>query len=220
MHFLTPEAPTYSMRAHGGLPAYAGGVRGPVTEQACREYLMQLRWRRGFTCPRCGGQTSTCRESPRCMARIRHVCPSTSRRFWVRLRRGLYSSPFLWGMLTSTFPVSGTVCKQPGRYTKRFGPAIAGGNSVILKPATDTPLVALKFTQPRRAVRVSWHFTSWCNNYSCEHRGVLIFRNRSRPGSSRKHEVAVHRVAAPGRSMKMRPKEAGVPLASPDRGGS
>ena len=25
MH-LTPEAPTYSMRAHGGLPAYAGGV--------------------------------------------------------------------------------------------------------------------------------------------------------------------------------------------------
>ena len=27
-----------------------------VTEQACREYLMQLRWRRGFTCPRCGGQ--------------------------------------------------------------------------------------------------------------------------------------------------------------------
>ena len=29
----------------------------------------------------------------------------------------------------------------------KVGPAIAGGNSVILKPATDTPLVALKFTQ-------------------------------------------------------------------------
>ena len=27
-----------------------------VTEQACREYLMQLRWPRGFACPRCGGQ--------------------------------------------------------------------------------------------------------------------------------------------------------------------
>ena len=53
-----------------------------------------------------------------------------------------------------------------------------------------------------------------------ELRGVLIFRNRSRPGSSRKDEVAVHRVAAPRRSMKMRPKEGGVPLASPDRGGS
>ena len=25
-----------------------------VTEQACREYLMQLRWPRGFACPRCG----------------------------------------------------------------------------------------------------------------------------------------------------------------------
>ena len=124
-------------------------------------------------------------------------------------------------MPTSRFPEFGTVCEQPGRYTKRSGPAIAGGNSVILKPATDTPLVAPKFTQPRSAVRVSWHFTSWCNNYSCEHRGVLIFRNRSRPGSNRKHEVAVHRVAAaPLRSMKMRPKEAGVPVASPARGGS
>ena len=29
----------------------------------------------------------------------------------------------------------------------KVGPAIAGGNSVILKPATDTPLVALKFVQ-------------------------------------------------------------------------
>jgi len=29
----------------------------------------------------------------------------------------------------------------------KVGPAIAGGNSVILKPATDTPLVALKFAQ-------------------------------------------------------------------------
>ena len=29
----------------------------------------------------------------------------------------------------------------------KLGPAIAGGNSVILKPATDTPLVALKFVQ-------------------------------------------------------------------------
>ena len=27
-----------------------------VTEQSCREYLMQLCWPRGFTCPRCGGQ--------------------------------------------------------------------------------------------------------------------------------------------------------------------
>ena len=27
-----------------------------ATEQACREYLMQLRWPRGFACPRCGGQ--------------------------------------------------------------------------------------------------------------------------------------------------------------------
>ena len=28
-----------------------------VTEQACREYLMQLRWPRGFACPRCGGNS-------------------------------------------------------------------------------------------------------------------------------------------------------------------
>ena len=27
-----------------------------ATEQACREYLMQLRWPQGFVCPRCGGQ--------------------------------------------------------------------------------------------------------------------------------------------------------------------
>ena len=27
-----------------------------VTEQACREYLMRLRWPGGFACPRCGGQ--------------------------------------------------------------------------------------------------------------------------------------------------------------------
>ena len=26
------------------------------TEQACREYLMQLRWPQGFRCPRCEGQ--------------------------------------------------------------------------------------------------------------------------------------------------------------------
>ena len=34
-----------------------------VTEQACREYLMRLRWPRGFACPRCGGQRA--RPSPR-----------------------------------------------------------------------------------------------------------------------------------------------------------
>ena len=27
-----------------------------ATEQACREYLMQLRWPQGFVCPRCGGR--------------------------------------------------------------------------------------------------------------------------------------------------------------------
>ena len=27
-----------------------------LTEQACREYLMQLRWPQGFRCPRCEGQ--------------------------------------------------------------------------------------------------------------------------------------------------------------------
>jgi len=31
--------------------------------------------------------------------------------------------------------------------THKVGPAIAGGNSVLIKPATDTPLSALKFTQ-------------------------------------------------------------------------
>ena len=31
--------------------------------------------------------------------------------------------------------------------THKVGPAIAGGNAVILKPATDTPLSALKFTE-------------------------------------------------------------------------
>ena len=58
MH-LTPETPTYSMRGCGGLPADAGGVLRGVfaTEQACREYLMQLRWPQGFSvCPRCGGR--------------------------------------------------------------------------------------------------------------------------------------------------------------------
>ena len=34
-----------------------------VTEQACREYLMRLRWPRGFACSRCGGQRA--RPSPR-----------------------------------------------------------------------------------------------------------------------------------------------------------
>ena len=29
----------------------------------------------------------------------------------------------------------------------KVGPALAGGNSVVIKPATDTPLIALKFTQ-------------------------------------------------------------------------
>ena len=29
-----------------------------ATEQACREYLMQLRWPQGFVCPRCGGRLS------------------------------------------------------------------------------------------------------------------------------------------------------------------
>ena len=39
-----------------------------ATEQACREYLMQLRGPGGFTCPRCGGQRSRpCRRGrPRC----------------------------------------------------------------------------------------------------------------------------------------------------------
>ena len=30
-----------------------------ATEQACREYLMQLRWPQGFVCPRCGGRMSS-----------------------------------------------------------------------------------------------------------------------------------------------------------------
>ncbi|MEI7834833.1 MAG: transposase, partial [Planctomycetota bacterium] len=28
------------------------------TEEACREYLFQLRWPEGFVCPRCGPQRS------------------------------------------------------------------------------------------------------------------------------------------------------------------
>ncbi|MBU0717880.1 MAG: transposase, partial [Planctomycetes bacterium] len=29
-----------------------------ATEEACREYLRQLRWPGGFVCPRCGGGTA------------------------------------------------------------------------------------------------------------------------------------------------------------------
>ena len=57
MH-LTPETPTYSMRGCGvttrGRWRSLRGVL-PLT-QACREYLMQLRWPQGFVCPRCGGR--------------------------------------------------------------------------------------------------------------------------------------------------------------------
>ena len=29
-----------------------------ATEEACREYLVQLRWPDGFRCPRCGSEKS------------------------------------------------------------------------------------------------------------------------------------------------------------------
>ena len=44
---LTPDR---KIRVEGDVDARFG------TEQACREYLMQLRWPQGFRCPRCEGQ--------------------------------------------------------------------------------------------------------------------------------------------------------------------
>jgi hypothetical protein len=57
---LTHHATTGSLPWHGRLPKKPGGVQRCVSsDDACREYLRQLRWPEGFVCPRCDGKRSS-----------------------------------------------------------------------------------------------------------------------------------------------------------------